>query len=239
VTVSGFASTVTSASDASPNVADAAEHASEVAGRQQRRRSAAEEHRGCRAQRPARSEHIPRQRDLAQDLVGVRILTRTAQFGRRVGVEVAVPAAHATEGDVQIHAEIDPGSTAMSVGSAPSAGAGSPREEPNPSGGSGVQRRDRLEIPLEERGATTFTSGGRRRYARATGRSNARTTKRTSSLSSHSIANDSSPLTTEPPTVPSEKATRRGSSVAEMTRSSVGIHPFTRPCTRIVVPAAT
>ncbi len=47
-----------------------------------------------------------RQIHLAQQSVGVLVLARTAQLARRVRVEVAVPAAHTAEGDVQVDPEL-------------------------------------------------------------------------------------------------------------------------------------
>ena len=52
--------------------------------------------------------------------------------------------------------------------------------------------------------------------------------------------NDSSPLTTESPTVPSANPMRFASSTAKITRSSAStFKPPSRPCTRTVEPALT
>ncbi len=106
VTVSGFASTVISAPSAMPNaVADAVQHAPEIAGRKEGRRPPAEEDGARRPHAAGLREDSGRETDLVQQRVGVLVLAAAAQLARGVRVEVAVAAAHAAEGHVQIHAE--------------------------------------------------------------------------------------------------------------------------------------
>ena len=87
-------------------VADAVEHPHEVVGRQQRRGAAADEHRLDRgprvAERPRRRGRSSRSAASAK-VVDARAVR--AQLGQRVGVEVAVAAAHRAERHVQVDAE--------------------------------------------------------------------------------------------------------------------------------------
>ncbi len=90
-----------------PGLPDPPEQAGQVVGRQHRRGTAPEEHggHGSPAQ-PGVVEHAGREVELAQRRVRVRDLRRApAQLGRRVRVEVAVPAAHRAERDVHVDAE--------------------------------------------------------------------------------------------------------------------------------------
>jgi len=89
-----------------PRVRDGAQEAGEVGHREERRRPAAEEHGAHRPCAPGVGEHAAGQVDLCDGGARVgRLVGPAAELGRRVRVEVAVPAAHPAEGHVHVDAE--------------------------------------------------------------------------------------------------------------------------------------
>ncbi len=88
-----------------PGLADRRQHPGQIGCGQQRRRAAAEEHGRDRTRLDA-FENPRREPDLGDRLVGVRVPPGAAQLLRRVGVEVAVAAAHPAERHVDIDPEV-------------------------------------------------------------------------------------------------------------------------------------
>ena len=79
------------------------------------------------------------------------VLPRAAQLGRRVGVEVAVAAAHAAERNVQVDPEVGVEGRREVAGQRAVGGCGiTEREAEPPSGRGRVQRRDRPQVPREQ-----------------------------------------------------------------------------------------
>ena len=107
VTVSGFASTVTSASGSMPKAARTPSSMRARSPGGSRVGVPPPKNTVVAARSGPASASTPRARsDFPQERVGVLVLPRAAQLARGVGVEVAVSAPHPAEGDVEVDPEL-------------------------------------------------------------------------------------------------------------------------------------